>query len=744
MLVGDAPSRESPPPPNAWLRELDYEDSLIQKDWSLRHVDTGETDLMIPYMAFWNRPFDIFHTALAVVHQNGVPVQDIAVRSASNVLLYAGDNAELWLLDERRGVARGPQVPVQQVPSLIAEFKDTLRSAQVAKQKIRWRQRALYEADSSKDALRQWSIRPDTNQTDKTLNKLIRDVVPAPTDDLGASVHPMSLLRDRARWLFRLLSLRVGKDREWGVASHLAKSAVAEFAEQAMLYPGPWRSDTQHLTSDQRTMMSEQVLSRLEHYDFSTTDPIFITRAVRAATLREVRLETDLFPTPKPFAWDMMASMPLSEGMCICDPTAGTGTFLIAAGHAVWDQANVGNGRLPDLGNVLRGGDQSRFSADLARIGLDLAFGWSNAGWNIGVTDAAGTLAEMPDDRQWVLVGNLPWSAKGKARNASALVLEQYVHALSHRDTGWIAVILPRSAWTSVKKEDVCLRKRMAEALQVESAWELPWEAIPGGRTQAVAAVLSRGQPTTTSIWKQVDESGAVHTVGYSRPSRSPDDCVSAPAQYLRERLAGFPLLGDWFDAWVGVNFKGTQSGSPQSGGTVPVMRRMSDVGAPQKQPLKLTRADITDDKGWIDQNSNRRAKSYAAGLLQLPHLAFPRDIYEGTSSTMQSLIIKQPMLLSNAFLVAVPRDDVTLDFVLGVGALLNTAIGRLWLHIFATSGRHLSKWPTMDFPLPPSDGVETWGRMAAQRTSRHSLGGSRYEVMRPTYTLDEELNTTT
>lgn len=754
MLASGVLSEESLPSPRVWLRELDYEDSLIQQDWSLRHMDTGETDLMIPYMAFWNQPFDIFHTALAVVHQNGVPAQDIAVRTASNVLLYTGNDVELWLLNERNGITAGPRVPAKQVRSLITQFKDRLRSTKVAKEKIRWRQYALYEADpNGNNAFREWSIQPDTHQTDRTLKKLIRDVVPAPTDDVSAPADRVGLLRDRARWLFRLLSLRVGRDRGWGIVSHLASGAVTEFAKQATLYPGQWQSDTSHMTGDERTKMSEQVLSRLEHYDFSTTDPIFITRAVGAARLRKVRLETDLFPTPKPFAWDMMASVPLSEGMCICDATAGTGTFLIAAGHAVWDQANIGSGELPDLREILRGGDQSRLSADLTQIGLDLAFGWRSAGWNVGVATAKDTLAELPQDRPWALVGNLPWSAKGKSRNASAIVVEQYVNALSHRDTGWIAVIVPRSAWTSVKQEDVCLRERIADALQVESAWELPWGAIPGGRAQAIAAVLSKGRSATTSIWKQVDERGTVHTVGYSRPSRSLDDCVSAPARYLRKRLSGSSLLGDHFDVWEGVKFKGIQSGNPLSGGTVPVMRRKKDVGAPVREPLELTVEDIKEKGGWIHQNSNRRAKSYAEGLLQLPQLAFPRHIYEGTRSGMQSLLIKQPMLLSDAFLIAVPRDGFTAEFVRGVGALLNTALGRLWLHVFATFGRDLSNRQAMNFPLPPSDQVEMWGRKTAERVSRHFLGDSQYEMLRPTrpsadageecatFTLDEELD---
>ena len=325
------------------------------------------------------------------------------------------------------------------------------------------------------------------------------------------------------------------------------------------------------------------------------------------------------------------------------------------------------------------------------------------------VADAKQTLEEMPVDRQWALVGNLPWSAKGKGRNASALVLEDYVDALSRRDAGWIAVIVPRSVWTSAKQRDVRLRERMTGAFQLESVWELPWGAIAGGRAQAVAALLSKGQPATTSIWKQVDKGRAVHTVGYSRPRRNPDDCLSAPAQYLRTRLASFSVLRDWFDVWEGVKFKGELSGSPQSGGTVPLIRRKREVGANASGLPPLTMADITENGGWIRHNCSRPAKSYAADLRKLPQFAIPRHIYEGTSVRMHSLLLTKPMLLSDAFLISVPKEDLNMAFARGVVALLNTALGRLWLHIFATAGRHLSNQRAMAFPLPPSDHVEAW-----------------------------------
>ena len=739
-MLARASPEESLPTARAWLRECDYEDSLIKPNWSLRHMDTGETDLMIPYMAFWNQPFDLFHTALAVVQQNGVPAQDIAARTASNVLLCADSTVELWLLDEHDGIAPVPRVPVHQAPALIAEYKERLCRDKVKKEKIRWRQYALYETDPSGNAFRGWSTQPSATQADRTLKKLIREVVPIPAKGMKAAAEQFDVLRDRSRWLFRLLSLRVGKDREWGIASPLSRSDVSAFVKHAMLYPVPWGSGTSHLTVSEQADISERVLSRLEHYDFSTVDPLFVTKAVSASTLSPLRSAIDLFPTPKPFAWDMMASIPLGEGTCICDATAGTGTFLIAAGHAVWNDANLGNGGLPDLRQVLRGGDRSHLSTDLTQIGLDLAFGWQEVGWNVRVADAKQTLEEMPIDRQWALVGNLPWSAKGKGRNASALVLEDYVDALSRRDAGWIAVIVPRSVWTSAKQQDIRMREQMTEALQVESAWELPWGAIAGGRTQAVAAVLSKGQPPTTSIWKQVDEEGKVHTVGYSRPRRNPDDCLSAPAQYLRKRLANFSVLRDWFDVWEGVKFKGELSGSPQSGGTVPLIRRKRDVGANASGLPSLTMADITENGGWIRHNCSRPAKSYSADLRKLPQFAIPRHIYEGTSVRMHSLLLTKPMLLSDAFLISVPKEDLNVAFARGVVALLNTALGRLWLHIFATAGRDLSNQRVMGFPLPPSDHVEAWGRLAAQRTSRYFLGGVHYEVFRPSFNFDEEL----
>ena len=232
---------------------------------------------------------------------NGVPAQDIAARTASNVLLCADSTVELWLLDEQDGIAPVPRVPVHQASALIAEYKERLCRAKVKKEKIRWRQYALYEADPSGNAFRGWSTQPSATQADRTLKKLIREVVPIPAKGMKAAAEQFDVLRDRSRWLFRLLSLRVGKDREWGIASPLSRSDVSAFVKHAMLYPVPWGSGTSHLTVSEQADISERVLSRLEHYDFSTVDPLFVTKAVRASTLSPLRSAIDLFPTPQTF-----------------------------------------------------------------------------------------------------------------------------------------------------------------------------------------------------------------------------------------------------------------------------------------------------------------------------------------------------------------------------------------------------------------------------------------------------------
>ena len=743
MLIGSVSPNDVPQAAHSWLLGFDYEPPLIKQSWSLRHLTTGETDIVVPYMAFWGQPFDLFHTALAVVPKNGVPANDIAARTASNVLLCDRDFLELWLLNERGEVTQEKRLPAQKVEELTARLRDKLCPSEVARKKIQWRQYALYESDPNGNAFRSWSIQPSATQADRVLGRLIRDVakVPAMSDDSDRLNVPLDTLQDRVRWLFRLLSLRVGKDVGWGVSSNLDRGSASDFATQAMHYPAPWRTGSKHLTDSEKTRMSDDVLSRLEHYDFSTTDPLFVTKAVGSSSLRKTRLEIDLFPTPKAFAWDMMASIPINDELCVCDATAGTGTFLIAAGHAVWAKASLGNGGLPDLGEVLWGGDLSPLSADLARIGLDLAFGWREAGWNVGETCIGVTLNKLPKDRQWALVGNLPWSAKGKSRNDAAVVLEDYVHALSrHDEGGWIAGIIPRSVWTSTKMEDRHLLKQMSKGFQVESSWELPWGAIKGGRSQAIAFVLSKGQPATITVWKQVDKNGLVHTVGYTQPKRTPDDFLSAPARYLQQRLAGFQVLRQWFDVWEGVKFKGGKRENPQPNGTVPVMHRKRDVGLNVPQPQKVTMSDICENGGWVHKNCRRRARAYARGLLKLPQFAIPRHVYESAGSGMQALLIGKPMLLSDAFLISVPKDDIAGEFTQGVAALLNSALGRLWLHMFATYGRDISNQRVMDFPLPPPDKVEYLGRMAAQYAAQWSLGNVRYAVLKPPFAFKDEV----
>ena len=709
------------------LNEFGYPDEFIKIGWVPHSVLPEEDALHLPLTAFWGHPFDQFRSAVTVVEKNGIPAKDlaksIALRTLSHVLLCDDEEVELWLLDSRDIERHEIRVPIDQIESLVENYSTKLKRSIVVDQKIRLRQYALYESDPKGQSFGDWAVRPSIEQASENLSRLV-------TTAMTNSSSSASSEENMIRWLFRVLALRVGKDRNWDVASDLEREAVSEFAERAEYYPRPWPKNSTNLSINERRSLSELVLERLINFDFSTVDPIFIVKAFGSPALRRMRADIDLFPTPRPYAWDMMASIPLREGMGICDSTIGTGTFLVAAGHAFWTRWSSEDDVLLHIRNSLYGTDKSSLSTDLAHITLDLAFGWSDTGWQIAEERADVAVPNLPREREWVLVGNLPWSGRGRSQNQAAKILNLYVDVLSKRDSGWIATIVPRSVWTSRDSSGNALRESIDSNFQIESAWELPWEAIRGGRAQAIATVLSRGQPATTTIWNRHGShgKGIIHTIGYS-PARQGvlgRFFPSSDARYLKQRLANCPKLQDWYNVRVGIEVNFPNKFKFRRG-KIPFMRSLRQVGNSEAPSDYLGTADVEYVSEWARKHFTRPANEYRKELQVLPQIAIPRHIYEGPDR-LRAMVFDQPMLLSKNFLVCTPLRETTVAFARGIATILASSLGRLWLYLFASAGRHLSNVDLGQLPLPKKCQIEEIGMTG--NVSHLQFGSTPYELI--------------
>ena len=720
------------------LHGVGYDQSLIQTDWTPREVVRGGTPVSVPLMAFWGKPFDQFRSAIAVTPKNGTSPNELAKRTVSHVLMCEEDVAELWLLDAD-DLKCESRVPLSQLEGLFAACRDRIERNNVAETKIRLRQYALYEADPKGDAFGQWAVRPSIDQAGSQLGRLI-----------AAAKRQWSDKNDKkqanwARWLFRVLTLRVGLDRGWSVASGLGREDVSDFVARAADYPTAWHRTA--LSARHRIDITEKALGDLQHFDFSTVDPLFVSKAVEAASLKHIRSHIDLFPTPKPLAWDMVASIPLTEEVGIYDATAGTGTFLVAAGHSVWANAVGATADLPDLRQGLHGADSSPLSADLAHIALDLAFGYKEGPtWAVNHMGARQAVAALSPDREWLLVGNPPWAVHGSSGNEASEIMSHYVDALAKRKCGWIAIILPRTVLTSRRQRDRQMREKIAANFQLESAWELSFGSIPGGRAQATSIVLSRGRAKTTTVWKQLDGNGVVNTTGYSRTAHSSSFFVSPHGRFVESKFADSRPLSDWFDVKKGVELvAGGRLESPPREGAISFVHLLSQLGdgdGGEAGRVRLGRNEVPESfavndavakGGWLERNCRRPARAYRGALETLPQIAVPRAVYEGVGNLCRSVaVVEKPTLFSEAFCVLVPRRAISQAFARGVAIVLTSLLGRLWIHLHALSGRHMSCSRLSELPLPPNDRLEHLsGLIGADACKRAAIPAWLFEPRR-------------
>jgi hypothetical protein len=542
-----------------------------------------------------------------------------------------------------------------------------------------------------------------------------------------------SELAEVSRWAFRLLGLRIGMDKNWCVAQGLGREDVTSFTQRALEYPVPWKTASTVVKESILPHLTQLVLEKLQLYDFSTIDPALIVRGLGSPMLRPLKSAFDLFPTPRGIAWDMMSVLPLSSDQLICDPTSGTGTFLIAAGHGLWNVEGPDAPIAPILHSALTAGDRSHFATDLTRICLDLAFGWDEQQWDVRTVPVEATLAALDKQRPWVLVGNLPWSATGRAQNQSAVILHAYLKHVSEHDLGWIATITPRSIWMKRGSYGHNLRAAVASHFEVEHVWELGWGAIADGRSQAVACALSRRSPIAKKdegivVWKREDQRGGLQIIGYRRSWSSDDPSphfVAPDAMYFSRRLADCEMLQSICDIRVGFQPRSVNildSFTEPTPTSIPFLLSTEiltseDISSYVFQ-YWLPESVISDDVQFSELFS-WPAKQYRSDCQKLPQIVLSQHVYEGVHRLGVG-VVHAPLLFSNRFFVCIPKIGTPRHIIIGASAVLNSVLGRLWLYWFASAGRDLAPTDLARFPLPPEDVLTRIGKKVSLVNSEH------------------------
>ena len=669
-----------------WFNELGYPDDLMCADWRMyASIMQPHSERTVHVMAFWDRPFDLFRSALAVDRTNGLPPADQARQLSditnSHVLLCGNGQATLWIREWPDTVKDVGHVSTSGVSNLLNEHREDLERTKIAEKKIRLRQYALYETDPQGHRGGAWFIQPDIAKTKHVFSRI----------GIEVTRNCKDFNINHASWLYRILVLRVGLDREWKITQGLNQSAVSDFVVRGKQYPIPWNM---RLSDAESERITETVLESLRDFTFSYIDPLFLLQALRIPVVKHLEQSMNLFPTPKSAAWDMIDSIPIHDEMIIYDPTVGTGTFLIAAAQSLWNRCGNRPDMMATLRRIVRGSDISPFALDLSHMSLDLAFGWEDAGWDLMRGSAERMACRISSKHEWVIVGNPPWDASGRSNNKASSILSAYIDALKEVPRCWLGTIVPRSVWTKRDRYGAKIRDAVADRFQVESICELPWGTIEGGKAQALAVLLSRGHPQTPTVWKRNDSRNAIHTIGYT--IANPDSLLRSPdGRFLLQRLSDGQTIADFFNVRVGLQPRSVNTLPPADVGGIPFVL---NVGEGSYSSIKRVHIE---DHSWVMKHFTRPANDYRQELLCLPQIAMSGNIYEG-SHRLQVYVQTEPRLFSNRFLVCTPRDVLPPDFAHGLKAILTSVLGKLWIHIFASAGRHIAKKDLEKFPLPP------------------------------------------
>lgn len=447
----------------------------------------------LPIVAFWQKPYDQFSSALAVrAFKDDEPrhlSKHIRVLARDLWLPYlitlTRDTYKCWESLPLNGAA-GPQrsqeplfmCPRGELEHNLQRHKGKVSPERISQQKHHFRQMALYEASSSPSSFFEWAFEPTRKQLYRHMSKVTRSVAEI---QLGVDEE------ERARWLLRLLAARIALDKGWYDSHNISRADGEDLICAARDYPG-YTQESPYAQEIASVVAEELPLINMTAVDSALLSQIFQSSALPSGLRRQWKL----YPTPAHVAWKMMKSLPVetipSANRRIWDGTCGTGSLLVAGLERLRtaDSSADAASFLKHASQMVKGNDQQTVLTEATRVALDLDIG-KPLEWDLTSMEVRRVNFDRLSSQPTIVVGNPPFEAHSGKLERAIGILSHYLEQLSVG--GLISIIVPKTLLSGGLTGGKRLREDLLDKLEILEVWDLVRGTFPGANSDA--AVIS-------------------------------------------------------------------------------------------------------------------------------------------------------------------------------------------------------------------------------------------------------------
>lgn len=698
-------------------------------------------------VAFYAEPHDQSTSAVAVRWQ-AAPREQAYLRPLRDLLwapyaIFARvSECDIWdalPVDTPEAEPRlvAAHIPYSDLATALSQHVSEIGQSAVAQKKRRWRQLALYEADSVANAFTVWAYRPTLDLLTHALAGVFREA----RQEVRNGDY---LLAEHVRWLLRLIGVRIAWDKRWKDAGNRTDpdailTAARDYPTHVAAFTDISRVDAERLAT--------VVAQRLGAVHLGAADGGILSRIMQDhAITGDLQHAWKLYPTPRHIAWHMVSALPLetvpADQRRVWDGTCGTGTILVAALERL--RSLVPELPLPalraSLSRLLSGNDQAAAMTDATRIALDLTLGAPvGAEWKIRTGDV--TEVAFTDWRPQIIVGNPPFHGHGWTTNTAVGLLRQYAEALPA--AGLISVIMPASMRSSESAR--AIRKTLVTEFDWYEITDLPPRTIQGVSQDALILTgRKRAGPSADApvvTWRRVNRDGKTLSVEALQQREWLDDrrtlIVPPLALRLRSHLNRFRPLADFVpDTNLSV-------------GITPGTKGQADVlDAPEAGSVRY----LTGQTGiapfsiawaqhprWLRYPSprlqwDRRPKER---LVQSPKIVLTRQGQGRSVWRTQAAVDDGGLYPSDSFIALAPTQTPNLHALAGI---FNSSLFNCWLDLVNATGvvtlPQLRQWPVPE-DAPAMDRIALLAQtLQRERASSATAAGER--LLRLTLNLDD------
>ncbi len=697
-----------------------YEQDSITKNFSFalnqaNHTSQDNSKDALPIVAFWQKPYDQFSSALAV---RTYP-DDEPRHLSKHLRVLAQDLWLPYLITLTRGTYKcweslplnGIADPQRSQEPLftcrrgdlehsLQRHKDRVSSTYISQQKRRFRQMALYEASSNPSSFFDWAFEPTRKQLRKYINNVVRAVEEI---HLGASEE------ERARWLLRLLAARIALDKKWSDFSNVSRADGNALLRIARHYPG-FGGSPPAIAKE----LAQEIAQKLGLANMCTIDSALLSSIVQASALPSSLLKDwKLYPTPPHIAWAMLKALPIEtipdEQQLAWDGTCGTGSLLVASlerFHNASLPSNDGKFRL-HAPRLVAGNDQQLLPSELTRLALDLTLS-QPAQWKVTTMPVEQIGIKAIGRRPSVVVGNLPFAGGGRREERAIRILNHYLQLLL--PGGFISVVVPQTFLSGSQPRARHLREQLLNEIEILEIWELPPGTFPKGGIGA--AVISGRRPKAIStgkmpvLWRFFDRKPGQHQLL---------DMVESQTEWLESchRTIDPPLLRRLEEAVNSIPNAPLRHFIPRSNyteGIIPgrIAREAGDISQdrhPGRKPYLPGRRGMLPFR--LPDEVNIRWLHYSDRiqwdrrdhqcLFARPKVFVSRHRTGGSSWPLRAAVDYEGIYPSDQFYVLASQPPYTLDII---SAIFNSAFANCWLQL-ANPGLTTRLGECLEFPVP-------------------------------------------